>query len=235
MTREERRDRLELDAIAPSSAARAIYSIGAVARMVGIDTATLRAWEDRYAVVVPARSRGGQRLYSREQVDFLQFLMSEIGAGSTPADAHRLLADRLSFSEPATSIDPGPTAMLVLLVERDRYAAELFDFFLRTEGYDVAWAASAGEADRFLAQTTPRLCLIELVMANSFALCRRLAGKAAVPVLAVSTLDYQDEALAAGASAFLQKPLEQLQVVSAVRDLLGESAMTRRHALTART
>jgi hypothetical protein len=43
----------------------------------------------------------------------------------------------------------------------------------------------------------------------------------------VSALDLTGEALAAGASAFLSKPLEPLQLVSTVRDLLGESALTR--------
>jgi circadian clock protein KaiC len=48
-----------------------IYTIGAVARMLGVPTQTLRAWEERYQQIVPARSEGGQRLYSRDQVDQL--------------------------------------------------------------------------------------------------------------------------------------------------------------------
>lgn len=65
-------------------------------------------------------------------------------------------------------------------------------------------------------------------MPGGLELCRRLAGDDTAPVLAVSVLAaLQDEALTAGASAFLQKPFEQLQFVSTVRDLLGESALTR--------
>ena len=37
----------------------------------------------------------------------------------------------------------------------------------------------------------------------------------------------RDEALAAGADAFLQKPLEPLKLVSTVKDLLGASAYLR--------
>ena len=51
---------------------------------------------------------------------------------------------------------------------------------------------------------------------------------ATAPVLAMSALDLADEALAAGASAFLAKPVVPLQFVSTVRDLLGSSALTRR-------
>jgi DNA-binding response OmpR family regulator len=37
-------------------------------------------------------------------------------------------------------------------------------------------------------------------------------------------LDLGEQALAAGADAFLQKPLEPTQLVSTVKDLLGRSA-----------
>jgi DNA-binding response OmpR family regulator len=43
-------------------------------------------------------------------------------------------------------------------------------------------------------------------------------------VLAVSTLAARAEALAAGADAFLQKPLDPLELVSTVKDLLAASA-----------
>ncbi len=72
----------------------AIYSIGAVARMVGVSVSTLRTWEDRYGVVVAGRSAGGQRRYSRDQLAQLQFVAREVEAGMLPGDAHRLLADR---------------------------------------------------------------------------------------------------------------------------------------------
>jgi CheY-like chemotaxis protein len=64
-------------------------------------------------------------------------------------------------------------------------------------------------------------------MPGGLELCRQLAQDE-TPVLAVCPLAVHDDALAAGASAFLQKPFEQLQFVSTVRDLLGSSALTRR-------
>jgi CheY-like chemotaxis protein len=47
-------------------------------------------------------------------------------------------------------------------------------------------------------------------------------------VLAISVLEARDEALAAGADAFLQKPLDPLEFVSTVKDLLGASALVAR-------
>jgi DNA-binding response OmpR family regulator len=62
------------------------------------------------------------------------------------------------------------------------------------------------------------------------ALCRTAHDAGSVPVIAVSALDSRDDALAAGAEAFLVKPLDPLQFVSAVRDLIGTSAYPRQGA-----
>ena len=59
-------------------------------------------------------------------------------------------------------------------------------------------------------------------------LCRRLKHDDAGAVLAVSALEARDEALAAGADAFLQKPLDPLELVSTAKDLLGASALVAR-------
>src|SRR5580658_4327818 len=71
-----------------------LYGIGAVSKMVGVTQQTLRTWEDRYGQVVPERTPGGQRLYSRDQVDQLRFVVQAMSRGIQPADAHRLLAER---------------------------------------------------------------------------------------------------------------------------------------------
>jgi DNA-binding response OmpR family regulator len=146
--------------------------------------------------------------------------------GSSPADAHRLLAEEI---ESPTDHDGSgrDVLMLVLLAERDRYAAELCEFFLRTEGYDVCLASSLPHAETLFAARRPSLSVVELTMSGGLELCRSFASGEIAPVLAVSPLALQDEALAAGASAFLQKPIEELQFVSTVRDLLGSSALTR--------
>src|SRR6476619_263960 len=101
-----------------------IYSIGAVARMVGVPTATLRTWEERYAIVVPERSPGGHRLYTRDQVEQLRFVLRHVERGLQPADAHRLLAGRLTETEDddLASADP-ETRLVIMLAERDPYAA----------------------------------------------------------------------------------------------------------------
>src|SRR5215207_3582578 len=131
-------DRLGSTAVsdAPGSS-RGVYSIGAVARMLDIPVATIRNWEERYASIVPERSPGGHRLYTRDHVEQLRFIAAEVSRGLSAADAHRLLAERNAGGQPAMQDGPGARPrLLVLLAERDRVAADLAQFFLRTEGYD---------------------------------------------------------------------------------------------------
>jgi DNA-binding transcriptional MerR regulator len=215
----------------------AIYSIGAVARMLGVPAQTLRAWEERYQQIVPARSSGGQRLYSRDQVDQLSFIRNQIEQGLQPADAHRLLAQHRKDGDPMPvgqhgsarrSVDKVTT---VLLAERDPYAAEFAEYFLRTEGYVVRIVLDPAAAAEILRDEPPSVLVVDLLISGGagLALCRT-ARNGSVPVLAVSAIDLRDQALAAGAEAFLVKPLEPLQFVSTVRDLVGTSAYLRQRS-----
>jgi CheY-like chemotaxis protein len=205
-----------------------VYSIGALARMLGVSPTTLRSWEDRYAVVVPERSSGSQRLYSRQQLDQLQFVCRQMESGLSAADAHRVLAERLVSNPTFTMADRGePAERTVVVVERDPYGAELAEYLLRTEGYDVHLVRSGADAEQVVAAQGVDLAIVDLMIDRGagLQLCERLSGTTSV--LAVSALDQQDRAIAAGAQAFIRKPLDPLALVSAVRDLIGTSAIVR--------
>ena len=207
---------------------RGVYSIGAVARMLGIPVATIRNWEERYGAIVPERSPGGHRLYSRDQVEQLRFLAAQVSRGLSAADAHRLLAEHSEGDRRLVSDGAGADMrLLVLLAERDPVAADLEQFFLRTEGYDVDVALTAAEAEERWLDSQHRLAIVELMISGGQGadLCRRLKQHEAGAVLAISVLEGRDEALAAGADAFLRKPVDPLELVSTVKDLLGASAL----------
>ena len=211
-----------------AGAARGVYSIGAVARMLEIPVATIRNWEERYGAIVPERSAGGHRLYSRNQVEQLGLVAAEVSRGLSAADAHRLLAENREGGRPVIDDLPSVrTRLLVLLAERDPVAAELQQFFLRTEGYEVDLAFAVGEAEEHWLESRPQLAIVELMISGGLGaqLCRRLKQHHDGAVLAISVLEARDEALAAGADAFLQKPLDPLELVSTVKDLLGASAL----------
>ena len=205
---------------------RPIYSISAVARMVGVPVATLRTWEERYALVVPDRNASGHRLFSRGQVEQLRFVKLRMAEGMSAADAHRLLAERMGTGLPVVAADGHPPRLLILLAEHDPYAAELQEYFLKTEGFEVEVALGDEAVRQSFLDNSPSLVVVELLISGGagFSLCRFFKQDHDVPVVAVSVLECQDQAIEAGADAFLLKPLEPLQFVSTVRDLLGSSA-----------
>jgi DNA-binding transcriptional MerR regulator len=194
--------------------------------MLDVTTTMLRAWEDRYAVVAPARSSGDQRLYSRDQVDQLRFVQRLMETGLQAADAHRVLAQRLAEGMTLVPEPPGPSGVSILLAERDIYTAQMVEYLLRTEGFEVMVALDAQDARTIFATAAPALVVVELVISGGVGveLCRELAS-AGARLLAVSSLALGDAALEAGADAFLMKPLDPLQTLSAIKDLLGISAL----------
>ena len=208
---------------------RPLYSIGAVARMLDLSVATIRNWEERYGAVRPVRSAGGHRLYSRDDVERLRFVRDELARGASPADAHRLLGERLVAGVGIAEPGDDPARLLILVAERDRYAAELVEYFLRTEGLAVEVVTRADEVLTVFAETAPALTIIELLLAGGegLAVCRELRARGASAILATSALHLEDEALDAGADAFLAKPFDSLALLSAVGDLLGRSALIR--------
>ena len=210
-----------------SQAGTPLYSIGAISRMLSIPVATIRSWEERYAVVIPARSLGGQRVYTRDQLEQLRFLMAQVADGLTPADAHRVLSDQFGVVGPERAA--GAPRLLILLAERDPYAAEIAEYLLRTEGYDVQVALEAAEAEDLADRLQPDLTVIEWLISGGVGaeVCRRVKAQSDKPVLVISGLALEELAFEAGADAFVPKPLDALQFVAAIKDLLGQSALTR--------
>jgi DNA-binding transcriptional MerR regulator len=208
-----------------------LYSIGAIARMTDVPVATLRTWEDRYGLVIAARSAGGQRRYSRGQLEQLMFVAEQVRDGLSPGDAHRLLAERGAggVMEPADAAES--IGVLILIAERDPHAASYLDYFLRTEGYRVEVVSDAAEAERRFALLAPQLAIVELMLSGGLggALIERLTRSKAL-VVAISPLAAGDISAALGADAFLQKPVDPVVLLSTVRDLLGTSALTQARA-----
>jgi CheY-like chemotaxis protein len=201
--------------------------------MLDIPASTLRAWQERYAMITPARSEGSQRLYSRSQVEQLRFIKGHVDSGATAADAHRLLAEALRTGGvpatlPARSDERRP---LVLIGEQDAYAANLAEYFLRTEGYEVAIALDASQAKLQFDERSPDLVVIDLLISGGagFRLVADFAQQGIAQVIAVAAINGAEEALRAGAAAFILKPIESLQLVSTIKDLLRTSAIVQPH------
>ena len=210
-------------------AGRPLYSISAVTRMVGGPVATLRTWEDRYGLVVPVRNASGHRLYSRDHLEQLKYVKARMAEGASAADAHRLLAERIEGGLPVSESVEDGAQLLILLAEHDAYAAEFQEYFLRTEGFDVEVVFNEAAARTTFLEKSPSLVVVELLISGGTGLdlCRFFKEQDGALVVALSVVEARDLAIAAGADAFLMKPLDPLQLVSTVRDLLGSSALLR--------
>lgn len=211
-----------------ASADRPVYSISAVARMLNVPVATLRTWEDRYGQVVPARNASGHRLFTRRQVEQLRFVRAQMGEGASVADAHRVLAERTESGAPLVS--PAARAaprLLIQLAESDPYAAEFEEYFLMTEGFEVEVTLTESAAREAFAAAAPAVVIIEVLISGGagLELCRSFREHGGAALVVVSAVEAMDAAIDAGADAFLRKPLDPLQLVSTVRDLLRSSAL----------
>ena len=71
------------------------YSMRVVTRMTGLAADTIRAWERRYAAVVPARTEGATRRYSAEDVRRLGLLKAATTRGYRIGDIASLSEDEL--------------------------------------------------------------------------------------------------------------------------------------------
>jgi DNA-binding transcriptional MerR regulator len=46
-----------------------VYPIRTVAKITGVSEGTLRAWEVRYGIITPARTPGGHRIFSENDIE----------------------------------------------------------------------------------------------------------------------------------------------------------------------
>ena len=68
----------------------ALYTVGQVSDMLGVQPAYLRRL-DTEGLVQPARSDGGQRRYSRDEIATVQYVNALVAEGLTLAGIRRLL------------------------------------------------------------------------------------------------------------------------------------------------
>jgi CheY-like chemotaxis protein len=199
-----------------------IYAVRAVERMTGLPAAAIWRWVETADDAAGSTATGSRetRLFSRDDVEALI-------AWAGREDLLRG-ADPAADAQPAT-MPPGAPRLLILLAERDRYAAELTEYFLRTEGYGVETVFTVDEAVERFDSASPDLAIVELLLDGGagFALARRLADEGRCPVIVVSALDVSAHPEVRGAAAVLTKPLAPLDLVSTVRDLLGTSSLVR--------
>ena len=95
-----------------------LYTMAQVTEALGVTAPVLRRWE-RAGLVRPERTAGGQRRYSRREIEMLQHVAQLAGEGMTTAGIRRVLdleeridqlEDRLAAHEDAPPAEDRPPA-----------------------------------------------------------------------------------------------------------------------------
>jgi DNA-binding response OmpR family regulator len=123
------------------------------------------------------------------------------------------------------------SARKILIVDDDPDIRNLLNIRLRGAGYDTAYASDAISAVSAARKESPDLVLLDLGLpgGEGYVVMERMQAIAqlgTIPVIVVSARDasaHGERALAAGARAFLEKPIDVDKLLAAVRQALGES------------
>jgi DNA-binding transcriptional MerR regulator len=103
-----------------------LYKIGEVCRMADVQPYVLRYWETEFPQLAPNKSGGGQRLYTKNEIDIIlrikQLLYSE---GFTIAGAKKKLETELN--EPAAAETPAATSPTTPAPPAPAFAKALLD------------------------------------------------------------------------------------------------------------
>ena len=204
-----------------------VYSIQAVAEATGVPQTTLRHWEKAYGLVVPSRTQGGHRLYSEDDIRRIKWLKRKIDEdGLQSGSAHLLLQRELNKIGMVAEKAASHGAILILVAEKDPITAELEEYFLNKQGYEVHIVLDGRRAVETAETVKPDLIILDVILPglSGLKVCSSLKSNVLtkdIPVLVFSVLDVRDRALDAGADAFLLKPIQRLELIEAVQALLS--------------
>ena len=110
--------------------------IGELSRRSGVSPELLRAWERRYSLLQPARSAGGLRLYSLDDLSRVQAMQKHLSEGFAAAEA-AALANRSSPGD-ESSVEAGRNQLGEALASFDDGAANAaFDALLARFSLDT--------------------------------------------------------------------------------------------------
>jgi PAS domain S-box-containing protein len=118
----------------------------------------------------------------------------------------------------------------IVLVEDNEHTRNMLKQYLKCRGYNISVAADGAEAIQILRNVTPRLVLMDIQMPgiNGLEVIRRIRNDitpaASVPIIALTALAMQgdkERCLAAGADAYLSKPVIIRDLIEMIETLLS--------------
>ena len=138
-----------------------------------------------------------------------------------------------------TNEQPSARPKKILVVDDTLIIRKVLEMKLKSRGYEVLAAIDAASAMTAIKKEIPDLILLDIMFPpdpmevgmhwDGFAIIRwlqNMSGASHVPVIIISGTDpakYRDRCLAAGATAYLHKPLNMDEVFATVQSAIGES------------
>lgn len=117
------------------------FRIGAVSRMTGLSTDTIRAWERRYSVVEPLRTLTHNRLYSRGDIARLALIKRLVDAGDRIGMVGQLsleaLQARLEAHEAHQTVAAKTKRPPRVAILGDALPAQLYRESVKPEGLEI--------------------------------------------------------------------------------------------------
>ncbi|MDZ4345170.1 MAG: response regulator transcription factor [Candidatus Binatia bacterium] len=116
----------------------------------------------------------------------------------------------------------------ILIVEDDRDIATGLSLRLKANGYDTAYAGDAHSGIDMASKDKPDLILLDLGLPddNGFVLMKKMENipsLSSVPVIVLTGRPqevYKEATVLAGAKKYLQKPVENQELLAAIREVL---------------
>ncbi|MEM1266960.1 MAG: response regulator [Pseudomonadota bacterium] len=127
----------------------------------------------------------------------------------------------------------------ILIIDDARDIREPLGQYLRKQGYRTVLAANAGEARRSLAESTPALVVLDVMMPgeDGLSLCRWLVSEGGPPVILLTAMaDETDRivGLELGADDYLVKPFNPRELLARIRAVLRRAPQPEAKVATGR-
>src|SRR3989337_3081041 len=120
----------------------------------------------------------------------------------------------------------------ILIVEDDYDVGRGLSVRLKANGYDTAWASDAHSGIEVASKEIPDLILLDLGLPddNGFVMMKKIENITAlssVPIIVITGRPqevYKEATVLAGAKKYLQKTVENQELLAAIREVLGPHA-----------
>ena len=138
---------------------------------------------------------------------------------------HVLLPAMATLQSPKYTSDPEDKRHVVILVDEDEMTLDLMSEYMNPETYNVITTREAAGVFEIAEEVVPAMIITDLMLSNMEGLEvlhqlkeNRYTGN--VPIVAYSILDREQEALDAGAAAFIKKPVTRSDLLTVIEEIL---------------